>query len=238
MRTDYDRAPGIHYGERATALSSNVINRVFGWMTLGLALTGGLGWLLMQNVELMVSLVNSGMMLVCIILELVVVLALSWGINRINAMAAGGLFILYSLLNGVTFSLIFAAYELGSVATVFGITCGTFAGMAAIGFFTRKDLSGVGALCGMGLWGLLVAMLVNLFLQNSSFDYVISIFGVAIFVGLTAWDAQKIKMMAEYYAENDDHATMAKVSIIGALQLYLDFINLFLYLLRLMGRRR
>ena len=136
-------------------------------------------------------------------------------------------------------SWIFLAYELGSVAHVFFVTCGTFAGMSIYGYVTRRDLSGIGSFCGMALWGLIIAGIVNIFWHNNMADFVISCIGVLIFVGLTAYDTQKIKQLALASAEGGiSEEESKKYAIIGALELYLDFVNLFLYLLRLFGRRR
>ena len=149
------------------------------------------------------------------------------------------MFFIYAAINGVTLSWIFLAYQLGSVANAFFVTCGTFAGMSIYGYITKKDLSGIGAFCGMALWGLIIAGIINIFFHNDMAQFVISCFGVLIFVGLTAYDTQKIKQLAFAAADGEiDSESAKKMAVIGALQLYLDFVNLFIYLLRLFGKRR
>ena len=142
---------------------------------------------------------------------------------------------LYSALNGVTLSSIFIVYSMASIAKVFFITAGTFAAMAAYGYFTKTDLSRFGSILFMALIGLIIASVVNVFMRSAMFDFILSYVGVAIFVGLTAWDSQKIKEMLARQADLSEGAQ--KLALMGALSLYLDFINLFLYLLRIFGNR-
>ena len=145
---------------------------------------------------------------------------------------AGVTFALYSILNGVTMSFIFLAYEFNTIATTFFITAGTFGGMALLGYITKKDLSVMGRLFYMALIGLIIAGIVNLFVANNTFDWVVSIAGVLIFCGITAWDSQRIKIMLQEMGDEENENTL-KLALIGSLELYLDFINIFLYLLRL-----
>ena len=145
---------------------------------------------------------------------------------------AGVTFALYSILNGVTMSFIFLAYEFNTIATTFFITAGTFGGMALLGYITKKDLSVMGRLFYMALIGLIIAGIVNLFVANNTFDWVVSIAGVLIFCGITAWDSQRIKIMLQEIGDEENENTL-KLALIGSLELYLDFINIFLYLLRL-----
>ena len=145
---------------------------------------------------------------------------------------AGVTFALYSILNGVTMSFIFLAYEFNTIATTFFITAGTFGGMALLGYITKKDLSVMGRLFYMALIGLIIAGFVNLFVANNTFDWVVSIAGVLIFCGITAWDSQRIKIMLQEMGDEENENTL-KLALIGSLELYLDFINIFLYLLRL-----
>ena len=147
------------------------------------------------------------------------------------------MFVGYAALNGLTLSVVFIAYELALVQRVFFITAAMFGGLAVFGTFTRSDLSQIGAICGMALWGLVVAVVVNMFFHSSRFDWIVSFAGVLIFSGLTMWDAQKIKLLAQGEGAMDA-ATRHKVGLMGALELYLDFVNLFIYLLRIMGRSR
>jgi hypothetical protein len=214
----------------------NVINQVFIWMALGLALTAGTAFYTVTN-ETMSRLVLGNQMVFfgLIIAELALVFGVSAAINKISATLATGLFFLYSALNGLTLSAIFLVYELGSIAGVFFITAGTFGAMSIYGLTTKKDLTSWGSLLFMGLIGIIIASLVNLFLQSSMFSLIISFVGVAVFVGLTAYDSQKIKEMA---ATVSDGESAGKVAVMGALSLYLDFINLFIMLLRIFGDRK
>jgi FtsH-binding integral membrane protein len=150
---------------------------------------------------------------------------------------ATGMFALYAALNGLTLSFIFAAYEIALIQNVFFVTAGMFAGLALWGTFTKNDLTSVGSICGMALWGIIIASIVNMFFGSSGFDLIISFAGVLVFTGLTMYDAQKIRQIAEH--ENMmDRESLIKIGVVGALSLYLDFINLFLYLLRLFSRER
>ena len=155
----------------------------------------------------------------------------------ISVGAACLMFVGYAALNGLTLSVVFIAYQLALVQRVFFITAAMFGGLAVFGTMTKSDLSQVGAVCGMALWGLIVAVIVNMFFHSSGFDWIVSFSGVLIFSGLTMWDAQKIKLLAQQEGALDA-ATRHKVGLMGALELYLDFINLFIYLLRILGRSR
>ena len=172
-----------------------------------------------------------------LIAELGVVWYLSARIHRISFTSATLLFILYSILNGATLSMIFLIYTMSSIATTFFVTAGTFGVMALFGYVTKKDLTRLGSLCFMGIIGIIIASLVNIFLQNSMMEMIISYIGVLLFVGLTAYDSQKIKrlLMQDGVEINE---TTQKIALLGAMTLYLDFINLFLYLLRILGDRK
>lgn len=165
---------------------------------------------------------------------LIFVMGMSFGINKLSYPALIGIFIAYAAINGISFSFIFKVYSLGSIFKVFLSTTALFAIMAIAGYTTKTDLTKLGSILVIGLIGILVASLINMFLRSSGMDYIISILGVIIFTGLTAYDVQKIKNMGEYA---DDGTVSKKMGIMGALTLYLDFINLFLFLLRLFGRR-
>ena len=180
---------------------------------------------------------NRAIFIILILAELGMVFWISAGINRMQAATATALFIAYSVLNGLTLSFIFIAYSLGSIAVTFAITAGTFGTMALIGTVTKKDLTSLGNLFFMALIGLIIASLVNIFWANETLYWIVTYAGVLIFVGLTAYDAQKIKQMY-LAAGTDDSETVRKIAVLGALTLYLDFINLFLYLLRIFGGRR
>ena len=147
------------------------------------------------------------------------------------------MFLGYSALNGLTLSVVFLAYELALVQRVFFVTAGMFGGLALWGTFTKDDLSSVGSMCGMALWGLVIAGIVNIFVKSSGLDWILSLAGIAVFTGLTMYDAQKIRRLADLEGAMDE-TSVRKAGIMGALTLYLDFVNLFLHLLRLMGRKR
>lgn len=215
---------------------ATVFKFVYGWMFAGLALSGIVAWCTAASGLWQRILTGPGM-IVCIIAELALVFILSSAINKLPVAIAYAMFLGYSALNGLTLSVVFIAYELALVQRVFFITAGMFGGLALWGTFTKEDLSSIGSICGMTLWGLIIAGIVNIFVRSSGFDWILSLAGVAIFTGLTMYDAQKIKRLAASEGLMDG-ATVHKVGIIGALTLYLDFINLFLHLLRLMGRKR
>jgi len=171
-----------------------------------------------------------------IIGELGLVIYLTRSINKLSRNAAIGAFLLYSVLNGLTMSVIFLAYTSNSIATTFYITAGTFAAMSFYGYTTKRDLTSIGNMAFMALIGIIIASVVNMFLQNEMMYWIISYLGVAIFVGLVAYDTQKLKEIGSRGFVNEDN--MEKTSIMGALSLYLDFVNLFLFLLRIFGDRK
>lgn len=223
--------------KRTQALQRTLMQYVFLWMAAGLGITGLTSLLLFKNESLIYSLMSSKLLFYgLIIAEIVVVVYLSARISRMSFGMATALFCAYALLNGLTLSPIFLLYTSQSIAETFFITAGTFSVMAIYGYFTKRDLTRWGSLLFMALIGLIIAMVVNFFLRSGVMSLVISIAGVLIFVGLTAYDVQKIKnLFADVDNANDE---VKKIAVLGALTLYLDFINLFLYLLRLFGRRR
>lgn len=233
---DLDRLIREQEGSLSLAFPA-LMRKVYVWMTLALVLTGITAFGVASSPSLMMTIFQTpAIMWGLIIAELIIVIAISAAINRLSLTTATLLFVLYSVLNGTTFSLIFAVYTMSSIANVFFITAGTFGVMAAYGYFTKRDLSSWGKLLLMALIGLIIATLVNVFLVKSSgFDLILSYAGVLIFVGLTAYDTQKIKQMLAMQTDMGEGAQ--KVALLGALSLYLDFINLFLYLLRIFGRR-
>lgn len=214
-----------------------LMRKVYVWMALALVITGVTAYGVASSPGLTISICHTpAVMWGIVIAELVIVMSVSAAINRLSLTAATLLFVLYSVLNGVTLSLIFMVYTLTSIASVFFITAGTFAVMAAYGYFTKRDLTSLGKLLLMALIGLIIASVVNIFfVKSSGFDLIVSYIGVLIFVGLTAYDTQKIKQMLAMQTDMGEGAQ--KVALMGALSLYLDFINLFLYLLRIFGRR-
>lgn len=214
-----------------------LIRKVYTWMAMALAITG----ITAYGVAISPNLINiifgsKAIFFGLIIAELAMVILLSARLHKLSLTTATLMFITFSVLNGVTLSSIFLIYTASSIATTFFICAGTFAAMSAYGAFTKTDLSSIGKLLFMALIGLIIATVVNLFVHSTGLDLIISYAGVLIFVGLTAWDTQKIKLMLSNADFMDEGAQ--KIALIGALSLYLDFINLFLYLLRIFGARR
>lgn len=211
--------------------------RVYGWMFAGLLLTAAAAFFITMSESFMrVIFGNFIIFIILFIAEFALVMFLSARITRLQYGTAVSLFLLYSLLNGVTLSVILLVYTSSSVAYTFGITAVTFGAMSIYGHITRTDLTRFGNMLFMGLIGLIVLSLVNLFVRATALEWFISILGIFVFLGLTAYDTQKIKQY--YYSTADNPELGRKVSVIGALRLYLDFINLFLSLLRIFGRRR
>lgn len=211
------------------------MTKVYSWMTLALFITGIIAMYVASSEELLSFVFGTKYMFMgLIIAQLGVVWYLSARVSKLSYSTATIMFIVYSALSGITLSSIFILYTASSIASTFFITAGTFAVMSLAGFFTKKDLSGFGAIMMMGLIGVIIATVVNYFLQSSTLNYIISYVGVMVFVGLTAYDTQKLKIMATQL----DGEQAKKGSIMGALTLYLDFINLFLYLLRVLGDRK
>ncbi len=214
-----------------------LMRKVYTWMTLALIITGLTAYYVATSPTLMEAiLTNKALFWGLLIAEFGLVMGVSAGISRLSLLTATLLFILYSIINGATLSLIFFVYTASSIATVFFIAAGTFGTMALIGYTTKTDLSSMGKILFMALIGLIIATVVNLFLKSDGLMLILSYLGVIIFVGLTAWDSQKIKQMLMYAPDAGEAAQ--KLALLGALTLYLDFINLFLYLLRIFGKRR
>lgn len=213
------------------AVFSNFMQRVYQWMALGLALTGLAAFVTLGNALLLRFVMGGGMWLF-FIAELILVFWLSANIRKISARAATVGFLTYSVLNGITLSGIFLIYTAASISSTFFITAMTFAGVSVYGWVTRQDLTSVGSFCGMALWGLILASIVNIFFRAPVFYWIVSYAGVAIFIGLTAADTQKLKAIHHHTPNAPE-----QLAIFGALMLYLDFINMFLFLLRIFGRR-
>lgn len=213
------------------------IANVYWWMTFALLVTAVTSYMVGTSRELLkIFVLNRGVFIILFLVELGLVFGISAGIRKMSAATATALFILYAAVNGLTLSAIFAAYSLKTLAVTFSVTAGTFGTMAFIGTVIRKDLSRLGGILFMALIGLVIASIVNMFWANNTLDVICTYAGVLIFVGLTAYDAQKIRLMYQE-AGTEDQETVRKVAVLGALTLYLDFINLFLYLLRIFGRR-
>lgn len=215
------------------------IRSVYNWMAAGLALTGVVA-LYTASSETLIRLIFSNQLLFfgLIIGELGLVFYLSSRIQKIQASTATGLFMLYSALNGLTLSFVFLIYTSSSVASVFFICAATFGACSVYGMVTKRDLTSMGGFMAMGLIGIIIASVVNMFIQSSGMSMIISYIGVIVFVGLTAYDTQKLKMMALSQPAGLEAGVVRKGTILGALTLYLDFINLFLMLLRIFGDRR
>lgn len=214
-----------------------LFRKTYVWMTLALFITAVSSLLVVKNHALQNLIYgNSASVWVLIIAEFILVIALSARLHKMSLMTASLMFIAYSILNGLTLSVIFFVYDLGVIYKTFFITAGTFAAVSVYGYLTKADLSKVGNILMMALFGLIIATFVNIFVESSTFDMIISYVGVIIFVGLSAWDTQKLKMIYSEAAEVDE--SVLKVALIGALTLYLDFINLFLFLLRIFGGNR
>ena len=215
-----------------------LMQKVYTWMTLALAITALTAYVTMQNEALFYAIFSSKLTMWGLFGgELLLVIALSSAIQRLSFPVAGLLFALYSVLNGMTFSAILFLYTSESIATTFLVTAGTFGSMSLIGLFSKRDLTGMGRFFFMMLIGLIIATLVNLFLQSTALMWICSMAGVIIFSGLTAYDTQKMKDVLQQ-AEQMEQTDALKVSLLCSLTLYLDFINLFLYLLRFFGNRK
>ena len=213
-----------------------LMRKVYVWMTLALVITGFTAYYVATSEQLLTLIYSSrATMWILIGVELAIVIGVSAAINRLSLLTATLLFVLYSVINGALLSSIFLLYTTASIATVFFITAGTFAAMSLFGYTTKQDLTSMGKLLMMALVGLIIATVVNIFMKSSGLQMIISYAGVLIFVGLTAYDTQKIKQMC--LQAPDAGETMQKYALLGALSLYLDFINLFIYLLRIFGRR-
>lgn len=215
-----------------------VLRRVYVWMTLGLFITAGVAAFVSASPLFQVltgqPLIFFGLLLV----ELALVMGLSWGIKRISSATAIALFLIYAALNGLTLSLLFVVYTLGSVAYTFLASASLFGVMSIIGYTTKIDLAKMGTFLLMGIIGLIIAMLVNIFWANSTLGWIVTFAGILLFLGLTMFDTQRIKRMTATALQKADEDIEARLGILGALSLYLDFVNLFLFLLRLGGRRR
>ena len=214
------------------------MRRVYLWMTLGLLVTAGTAAFVSTSPLFQVLAGQPLIFLVLMLAEIGLVLGLSWGINRLSPAAAMLLFFAYAVLNGLTLSVVFVVYTLGSLAFTFFATAGMFGVMSLIGYTTHVDLSKMGSFLLMGLIGLVIAMLVNMFWANTLLGEIITFVGILFFLGLTIYDTQRIKRMTIQGMQMGDENVQARMGILGALSLYLDFINIFLFLLRLGGRRR
>ena len=215
---------------------ATLIKKVYWWMTLALAATAATAYVVTHNIAILTALYSAGWVIpVLCIGEIVLVISLSARLHKMSFRTAAVMFAIYAVLNGLTLSGLLLVYSPSAVTTAFAVSAGMFLTMAIIGSFTSRDLSRWGSILIMVLVGLLIAMVVNLFVRNSMLDLAISAIGVVLFAGLTVYDAQKIRNAMLTFDEVDE--TAAKVAVFFALDLYLDFINIFIYLLRILGRR-
>lgn len=215
-----------------------LMRNVYIWMTCGLLMTALTAMIVGKNENWTYAIATTGLYWGFFIAEIALVIFLSARIHKLSFTTAGLMFAAYAILNGATLSIITLIYTAESIAQAFFVSAGTFGAMSLVGFFIKKDLSAIGRGLIMALWGLIIATVVNIFLQNSFTASLLNYAGVIIFVGLTAYDTQKIKVMlqeSQAHGVNDD---TNKLALMGSLALYLDFINLFLYILRIFGNRK
>ena len=223
--------------QSAVSAVSIYMRQVYMWMTAGLAITAVTAFAVASSPDLQMAILgNMAIMIALIVAQFGLVIALSAAVHKMSATTATAVFIAYSALTGLTLSSIFVVYPIGSIANAFLTATGTFLAMSVYGTVTRRDLTGMGNFLIMGLFGI-IASIVNIFLASSMMDFVISCIGVLIFTGLTAYDTQKLRVFG-MNAPVDDATAMRRGALLGALELYLDFINLFLVLLRLFGGNR
>ncbi len=239
MENQNIRQTNIDKIEYASVVGTNTLLRsVFAWMTAALGITTVASMLFAFTPSLLALLVNetglTTLAWIVMFAPLGFVLLMSFGFNKLSYPALIGCFLAYAAVTGISLSFIFIIYQIGSIFTVFLSTVALFAIMAIAGYTTKTDLTKMGSLLMIGLFGIIIASVINIFMKSDTMGFITSILGVIIFTGLTAWDVQKIKNMA---AEDDGSTPFKKMSIMGALTLYLDFINIFLYLLRLFGKK-
>ncbi len=237
---DYEEITTAYARERELEMSSAfpvLMRKVYLWMTLALVITGFTAYYVAHNETLLTALVSNQILFWGLVIgEFALVIGLSAAINKLSLTMATLMFVIYSVINGATLSFIFLVYTYSSITNVFFITAGTFAVMALIGYFIKVDLSSMGKILMMALIGIIIATIVNIFTKSEGLAMILNYLGVLVFVGLTAYDSQKIKQMM--MAAPDAGEVAQKMALLGALSLYLDFINLFLYLLRIFGARR
>ncbi len=235
---EFEMTPPTAFSPTAAATAERVtafLRKVYGWMFVGLGVTAAVSLGVAGSPTLLQAIFGNKLLFFgLIIAELGLVFYLSARVNKIAPATASGLFLLYSALNGATLAMIFIAYTGTSIATTFAVTAGMFGALALYGTTTKRSLAGVGQFVFMGLIGVILASVVGMFVKSEGLQFVISIVGVIVFTGLTAWDAQKLKAMAVAVPEGQ----VGSYAVVGALSLYLDFINLFLFMLRFLGGRR
>lgn len=237
---DYEEFTNVTTRERELEMSAAfpvLMRKVYLWMTLALVITGFTAYYVASSEMLLMALFSNQILFWGLVIgELVLVFSLSAAINKLSLTTATLMFVLYSVINGATMSFIFLVYTTSSITNVFLITAATFAVMAFFGYFTKTDLTSWGKILMMALIGIIIATIVNIFTKSEGLAVILNYLGVLVFVGLTAYDSQKIKQMLMMAPDAGEGAQ--KIALLGALSLYLDFINLFIYLLRILGSRR
>lgn len=237
---DYEEITNVVTRERELEMSAAfpvLMRKVYLWMSLALVITGFTAYYVATTPALIGAIITNQILFWGLVIgELALVFGLSAAINKLSLTTATLMFVIYAVINGLTLSFIFLVYTASSITSVFFITAGTFAVMAFFGYFTKTDLSSLGKILMMALIGIIIATIVNIFTKSEGLAMILNYLGVLVFVGLTAYDSQKIKQMLMMALDTGEAAQ--KVALLGALSLYLDFINLFLYLLRIFGSRR
>jgi FtsH-binding integral membrane protein len=228
--------PNMISTEQVIEAQRSFLTKVYSWMFLGLLITAVVAWYTLSNNELLLFIFENSLMLPLFIGEIALVWILSANIEKFSKSTAMLMFLAYSSLNGITLSPIFLVYTGESIMNVFSIAAVSFGGLSLYGYYTKRDLSGMRSFLVMGLIGVVVSSVLNIFMNSSMLSFIISYAGVIVFAGLTAYDTQKLKEMSIIELEGGE--TAGKMAIMGALRLYLDFINLFLFLLRILGSRR
>ena len=230
-----NRSRPLDYAAPESGTLVKFFNAVYAWMCVGLAITATVAFLVSQNREMLRG-INGGVFIGLFIAQIVLVMVIVSAIDRISASVATVLFLVYSALTGITLAGIFLIYAKSDLASAFVVSAGTFGAMSVYGMTTKRDLTGMGRIMTMLLIGLIIASIVTIFVHSTFLQVAINYLGVLVFVGLTAYDTQKLKVMAEQTSGNP--AMAARMQIVGSLVLYLDFINLFLFILRLMNSNR
>jgi hypothetical protein len=237
---EFDTIRSAGLGARSAAIDEGLrahMNKVYGLMSVAMVLTAGVAWAVGTNEAMLAAIYGSALRWVVMFLPLVLVFAFSAMINRVSVAAAQLFFYVYATSVGLSLAFIFAVFTGTSIAQTFLVTAIAFAGLSLYGYTTKRDLSGFGTFLVMGLIGLIVASIVNIFLASSALAFAISVIGVLIFAGLTAFDTQNIKNTYVAHAMHGDQEWLGKAAIMGALNLYLDFINMFMFLLQFLGNR-
>lgn len=230
------RAFNLDYSGLRENVLGRFMNAVYAWMCVGLAVTAAVAWWVSMNPAVMKTAMSGGALILLFIAEIALVVVITRAVNKINATAATALFLLFAAINGLLLASIFMVYALGTIFAAFLVTAGMFGAMSVVGFITKTDLTRFGSYLFMALIGFIIATVVNIFLASTMLEWIIAYGGVLLFLGLTVYDTQRLKYLA--YQVQGNAALSSRMSIVGSLILYLDFINLFLLILQIMGRER